>query len=688
MKKIKQNLNQRSISATEKNNKKLSENEKANFVDNNNVLKKGFHHRKRTSSYFLGSYLPDLNCIENNCQNLNNNDFKENIDNNKEMENNIINNRLIYNLINTENLNELSLSFPSYDDKINNSVIVKNENKEKNKSINENNNIILDIAKNSENSSKSFITFKNSLKYLKDKDERTTPSYQLALQADKKGGKNNYLTSSNIIEEEKSSMIESKSEFSNKKDMFGLEKGKEKENIKREPDDCFKNLNINNNWNFYSGNLDNKNEMALALNEIIIKNNKKEEERKNYLSKNKKVLLNTFFTMSNTLKIKGIKNIEDKYSSENNKNKKENENFKIFNDKINNNDEYFLKNRFRKIFFEKPSNYHNQNYSLSENNLGCNNIINNSNKENNIDTESFKKNVSKIPHLYNIRKNQRIMNNSPSNSLINVPYKSLKTSNSNNLSSRNSSQTNKKLSKILAKKDSKSNLHSIKRRENLNNALLFIREKKRNKLNDIDKKKYYSNNTYSISGVKKLTNITYTNSLTNSNLNTNNSNTQSHSKSKEKSQKILRNANSSISGNKIEQIENYTNIESNKDQTVICLKYKLLFNKLYEKIDVLEKVNITGFSAKNFYVILCENKLNLNKFMFSSLFKYYQDKNKFIKIYGDEKNPNYILLKDIIETKKFQIYEDNNNSINSSINTFMLTNRFKFTNNAMIFVKN
>ena len=34
MKKIKQNLNQRSISATEKNNKKLSENEKANFDDN------------------------------------------------------------------------------------------------------------------------------------------------------------------------------------------------------------------------------------------------------------------------------------------------------------------------------------------------------------------------------------------------------------------------------------------------------------------------------------------------------------------------------------------------------------------------------------------------------------------------------------------------------------------------------
>ena len=85
---------------------------------------------------------------------------------------------------------------------------------------NNNNNLFLEIAKNSENSGKSFITLKNSLKYLKDKDERTTPSYQLALQAGKKGGKNSYVTVSNVIEEEKSSMIESKSEFSNKKDNF------------------------------------------------------------------------------------------------------------------------------------------------------------------------------------------------------------------------------------------------------------------------------------------------------------------------------------------------------------------------------------------------------------------------------------------------------------------------------------
>ena len=687
MKKNRQNRNQkRSISSNEKNIKKMEIKEKEK--DDNINSKKEFHHRKRTSSYFLGSYLPDLNFIENNFQMTNE---KENI-NDKEEENNIINNGLIYNLANIDNLNELSLSFPSYEENNNNSGAIKNENNEKTKNINVNNNNILDIAKKSENSSKSFITFKNSLKYLKDIDERATPSYQLALQADKNGGKNNYLASSNIIEEEKSSMIESKSEFSNKKDLFKHEKEKtEKEKIQNEHADYFTDLNINNNWKFHNGKLENKNEMALALNEIIIKNNKKEEERKNYLSKNKKVLLNTFFTMSNILKTKEIKCNKEKYiNSENNKNdmnKNNIESFSILKNKINSNGEYFIK----KKFFKKSSNYCDQNYTFSEREIRLNNTTNNSNKENYIETD-FRKNMNKIPHLYNMRKNQKIVNDSPSDLLINIPYKSLKTSNSNNLSSRNNSQISKKLNKLLYKKDSRSNIHSIKRRENLNNALLFIREKKSNKLNDLEKKKYYNSNTYNISGNKKLTNITYTNSLTNSNMNTNNSNTQSHSKSKEKPQHLLRNANSSSFVNKIEQIpqvsEIYTNIESNKEQTIMCLKYKLMFNKLYEKIDVLEKVNITSISSKNFYVILCDNKLNLNHFIFNSLFKYYKDKKKFIKIYGDEKNPNYILLKDIIEKKKFQIYEDNNSIVNSSVNTFTLTNHFKFTNNAMIFVKN
>ena len=84
-------------------------------------------------------------------------------------------------------------------------IIKKDETEnDKNNGINSNNDLIKEMAKCAENSNKSFITLKNTLKYIKDKDERTTPSYQLALQTDKKGEKNNYITSSNIIEEEKS----------------------------------------------------------------------------------------------------------------------------------------------------------------------------------------------------------------------------------------------------------------------------------------------------------------------------------------------------------------------------------------------------------------------------------------------------------------------------------------------------
>ena len=127
------------------------------------------------------------------------------------------------------------------------------------------------------------------------------------------------------------------------------------------------------------------------------------------------------------------------------------------------------------------------------------------------------------------------------------------------------------------------------------------------------------------------------------------------------------------------------NIESNKNQIVICLKYKLNFNKLYEKIDVLEKINSTNFSNKSFFLILCYNKLN--KFIFSGLFKYYHDKERYIKIYGDERSPNYILLKDIKGKIKYKIFEDNNQT-NSSISSFILINHFRFTSNAVIIIKN
>ena len=691
-----ENKNQRSVSASLKDNKS-NKIKNQNIKEKENITndKKGFHHRKRSSSYFLGAYIPDTNLIENNYDeehniNIDNIEKVNNENEKEETRKNEIQNKLIYNLINNDDSNNLSLSFPSYDEGNNNSVIIKKGDTEV-KQKDSNNNIILELNEHSDNSRKSFITFKNSLKYIKDKDERTTPSYQLALLADKKGANNCYVTTSNIIEEEKSSMLESKTEFSNKKQNI-LPDQEKKENKLLE---YIKDVNINNNWNIYTGKNDDKIRMSLALNEIIIKNNKKEEYRRKILTQNKMNLLNTFFTISKPLVLNQKKDdkIENIYKKEKNINNPRNN--KYLKNKVNNNNDNFGKKKFVRKFVNKPLNcdIKNNNHALTDNETQKFEEINNLNYENNLETENTKKNKSKIPHLGNIKKlNQKNKNDSPSNTLINVPYKGFKTSNSNNSSSRSNSLLSKKLNKIFTKNDSRNNLHSMKRRENLNNALKFIKEKKRNKLDsDLEKGKYYNNNTYNYS--KKINNATYTNSLTNSNLNTNNSNTQSHSKSKSKDKNIKLNRKSNSGSFNIKEDyasnngENYINLECNLENTILCLRDKLLFNKVYEKVDVIEKIKSTSYPEKSFFVILCENKIDINNFMFFGLYKFYKDQEKFIKIYGDERSPNYILLKDITEQKQYNIFVDIN-VVNTFVNKFILTNHFKSTNNAMLIVKN
>ena len=763
-----QSKNQRSTSVLikQKNNESnnINQSEKENTNNSNTNYKKGFHHRKRTSSYFLGSYIPNTNIIENNQLNeedintnlnINNNLIKNNneILNEKEDETtkNEMKNKLINNLINNDNSNNnISLSFPSFDESNNNSVIIKQENssnkkcdnKKDNNNKNEKydkNNIFYEMAKNSENSGscKSFISFKNSLKYIKDKDERTTPSYQLALQTDKKNGNNNYVTSSNIIEEEKSSMMESKSEFSNKKDKFLFEKKriettkdeKEKNNKEEINETLDKNedikANIPNNItidiNLDSGIINNNieqqgenNRMSMALNEIIFKNYKKEENRRKYLTKNKMTLLNTFFTMSKTLQLNEEKdNIKCKIENYNkDKNKEIIKESKIIREDKNNFD-YYSKKKFVSKFYKKSiTNKREINSQRNKESAYLNSMQNLNNKLNlycpverftknseanqdnindyNIEinnNNNLKKNSYKIPHLGNVKKKYqpKLTNDSGSN-LIDTPFKKIKTTNSNNSSSRKGNHKN-------IKNDNR-NFHTLKRIENLNNALSFIRGKKKiNKANlNIDKKKYINNNTYNNSNFSS-NKITKPSGYSTSFLTNSNSNTQSHSQSKEKqskTKKFLRKANSGSFNSKGEYLsqsgEEINNIESNKAQIVICLKYKLNFNKLYEKIDALEKINSTNFSNKSFFVILCENK-NCNQFLFSGLFKYYHDKERYIKIYGDERSPNYILQKDIKCKNKYKIYEDNG-QINSTISSFVLINRFKFSTNAIIIIKN
>ena len=744
------------LNETKKDSITTNQIEKENTNNSNTNYKKGFHHRKRTSSYFLGSYIPNTDLLENNQLNeeeinnnlnINNNLFKNNNEiSNDETTSNEIKNKLINNLINNDNSNNnISISFPSYDENNNNnSLIIKQDNSsnKKNNDKIENNNknekydknsIFYEMAKNSENSKscKSFISFKNSLKYIKDKDERTTPSYQLALQTDKKNGNNNYVTSSNIIEEEKSSMLESKSEFSNKKDIFFFEKKriennkdeKIKNNMENKKDNknILDNINIEDNINFVNNNNFNNvnniqnyenNKMSLALNEIIIRNNKKEENKRKYLTKNKMALLNTFFNMSKTLQINEDKNRNKIENYIIHKDKEKNKENKDIKDDRNNLD-YFTKKKYISKFLKKSFNnkrtgntiintensYLNSMQNLNNNlNLNCqerfsiNSQIyqenNNNDNYENINNNNLKKNSYKIPHLANVKKKyqQKLTYNSNTN-LIETPFKKIKITNlNNNFSIRKINQRNKK--NIQKER----NFHTLKRIENLNNALSFIREKKKiNKTNsNIDKKKYINNNTCNCSNLKNNKLSGYSTSFfTNSNSNIN---TQSHSQSKEKNkkpQKFLRKANSGSFNSKGEYLsqsgEEISNIESNKEQIVLCLKYKLSFNKLYEKIDALEKINSTNFSDKSFFIILCDNKIN--QFIFSGLFKYYHDKERYIKIYGDERSPNYILLKDIKGKVKYKIYEDNSQT-NSSICSFILINQFKFTSNAIIIIKN
>ena len=84
--------NQRSVSASLKDNKS-NKMKNQNIKEKENITndKKGFHHRKRSSSYFLGSYIPDINLIENNYEEEHNinidNVEKENNENEKDKNN-------------------------------------------------------------------------------------------------------------------------------------------------------------------------------------------------------------------------------------------------------------------------------------------------------------------------------------------------------------------------------------------------------------------------------------------------------------------------------------------------------------------------------------------------------------------------------------------------------------------------
>ena len=228
-----------------------------------------------------------------------------------------------------------NISFPSFENENNGSVIIKtyeNENeKNSNSNSNINNNIFtqLEINNIKNPSLKSFIPIVNTLKFVKEKEENATPSYLLALGIQNGNkNKNEYIQKGQIIEEEKSEMLITESELSNKKKM---QKNSDyismrfKNNLTNYNNYQYK-KNNNGSQNFINDkkNLNEENkEMIITLNRIMKKTNEKELKRRQVISKHKKDLLSIFFTLT---KYNNNKNNSNNNYSNNNTNNNSNHN--------------------------------------------------------------------------------------------------------------------------------------------------------------------------------------------------------------------------------------------------------------------------------------------------------------------------------------------------------------------------
>lgn len=200
---------------------------------------------------------------------------------------------------------------------------------------------------------------------------------------------------------------------------------------------------------------------------------------------------------------------------------------------------------------------------------------------------------------------------------------------------------------------------------------------------------------------KKLYSLSYNKSK-------NNNSTRSNSKSSiSKDKKVFvykSNSGSCNYKNEVSEFsllgENY-NVKnpSNKKNILVYLKNNLIYSKPYMKIDVIEKIVKTFNSDNSFFILFCDKneefdkiKLNIDddkiKLNFRSLMKYYQNQNRFIKLYGDDNAPNVISVKNI-DKNNYNIYQIKNvfNKDNSSAIIYEPIDEIKFMKNAVVIFK-
>ena len=387
------------------------------------------YHRKTATSYFCGSYLSS-NLEDELLNNLNIDQiyFEKNKKEEKENQNicDIDNNLDIF----------LNSSFHSYDSE------KSNKNNEENDKIKKSEN----KKKEGENKiNNNFVSFKNNLKNIKNKDDKTK-SYLLALGVAKyQNKKEQYIPTASVIEEEKSDVIESTSEFSNKKkrknnkyifenyflnkDLFFLKKDnklKIKNIIEKKKKSKEKRKEENKNNSSEKEDKEKKEKLSCALDKIILKNNKKEENKRKYLKNNKTLLLNSFFNFSKKNENEILKE-KIKFYEKNKNNIKNTENngeslIDKFRNKIEKKFQILLKEKIRNSYV---SNFIKKRYN-TENNINDNksNIKNKImfNKDIFKNTQKSKDNNSskerKYNNLYNTINSNLNINNENNNSSI------------------------------------------------------------------------------------------------------------------------------------------------------------------------------------------------------------------------------------------------------------------------------
>ena len=640
-------------------------------------------HRKTSSSYFCGSYLSS-NLEEDLLNNINidkiylekyKKEDKENIN---------------HSSINKDNNLDIifNLSFHSYDSDKNNT---ENNNEKMNERKNEIDKKRKEEEKNNKIKTNNFISFKNNLKNLKDKDERTTNSYLLALGMTKnQNRKEQYIPTVSIIEEEKSEIIDSKSEYSNKKNYFKNINYFErnlliKNNLFLNGDYKLKIKNILGKNNIFNIKQDvkeeNKNDInerknknqklgkklpSIYFNEIVIKNNKKEENKRKFLKKNKTLLLNSFFSdtkqktksENNGVMIKnenerikkGFENTEnngnnlieklkrkmEKIFKLNFKEKIRNSYYSNFNKKRYNTEIniYIDKGSFKnKILQNKETMKNYQTYKedkkfQSKENKNLNDIINsnintNINKKQSIlkngeeNSQIYFKNKSNIPIITKIEYKPRqkiphlrhkMIEKKEINSLRNIKVSN--TINNNNSVNKNSAPNRKFISKykyIPHKKNysfHKDNLINKKEKRDNYHSVKQIKS-----INDaieiirIERINSKKKNNYSLKRLNDLNDSKNKHNNSSSYIKLSNN----HSKSFRESSFKKENRGIITKGISLKLIEEKSiKYQGNKNFTIKALKFYLVYEKKYTKNEVIKQIEKTSHSENSFFIIICE----------------------------------------------------------------------------------